>query len=249
MSTATADDVLPALLLTAALALVVYGFATGRGIAARFARSRNAGSRSGVILVWAAGTALGWAAPALIGLALLDRLDALTVMPVELRAAAAQLGFSANVSLGELAQLGLYLGIGMAVGIAIIAVRRWLGRPPSQLLYGSPLAARGPDECAAATLLALSAGVSEELFFRLLLPLLVAMVTGSGLAGLAVGLVTFVALHRHQGWLGLASVTLAGLALTYLYLLTGLLWVAIAAHTVIDLNAFVIRPWLAGFRR
>lgn len=240
---------LPALLLTAVLALVVYGFVTGRGIAARFARSRNAGSRSGVILAWAVGTALGWAAPTLLGLVLLDRLDALTIMPVELRAAAQQLGLSAGVSLGELAQLGLYLSIGMAIGIAIIVVRRWLRRPPSRLLYRSPLAARGPDECAAAALLALSAGVSEELFFRVLLPLLVAMVTGSGLAGLMVGLVAFVALHRHQGWLGLASVTLAGLALTYLYLLTGLLWVAIAAHTIIDLNAFVIRPWLAGFRR
>ena len=34
------------------------------------------------------------------------------------------------------------------------------------------------------------------------------------------------------------------------YLASGLFWLAVACHVVIDLNALVIRPWLAfGARR
>lgn len=240
---------LPALLLAALLAIVLHGFFSVRGFSARFADLFGRTSRSRVIVGFAVGTALVWAMPAVVALALLGRLDTLVEMPDELRQAAWDLGLPAGISPDDLAWLGLCLAVGVGLGIAIILIRRWRGKRSFGLPYRSPLAARDVREFPAAALLALAAGVGEEIFFRLALPLLVAIVSGSGVAGVAMGLVAFVALHRHQGWVGLVAVALVGAGLTYLYLLTGLLWVVIALHAAIDLNAFVLRPWLAGFAR
>ena len=40
------------------------------------------------------------------------------------------------------------------------------------------------------------------------------------------------------------GVALVGAALTYLYLLTGRLWVVMLVHVAIDLNALILRPWM-----
>jgi membrane protease YdiL (CAAX protease family) len=140
--------------------------------------------------------------------------------------------------------LGGCLLVGIAAGVGILAIRRRLGKRQIGFAYRSPAVARERDERLPATLLALSAGVSEELFFRLTLPLLFALVFGQGALGLALSLAAFAALHRHQGVLGMIAVTLVGAWLTYLYLLTGALWVAILLHVLIDLHALVLRPWL-----
>lgn len=177
----------------------------------------------------------------------LGQVDAIAIMPDVLIDAAWSLGLPAFLPWPALGRLALALAGGMALGGAIVAGRMWLGKSPGWIAYQSAAAARRHSDMPAAALLALSAGVSEELFFRLLLPLLVGLVTSSGLTGLAVGFVAFTLLHKHQGWAGMLLVALVGMALTYLYLLTGRLWVAMVVHTFIDLNAFVLRPWLTRF--
>jgi membrane protease YdiL (CAAX protease family) len=130
------------------------------------------------------------------------------------------------------------------LGLVALLVLRRIGRTPAGIRYRSPAAMRGPSEWPGAVALSLAAGIGEELFFRLTLPLLVAMVTGSGLAGFAVGLVAFGASHRHQGWVGVLATGIVGVFLAGLYLLTGRLWLAMLVHVVIDLNALVLRPML-----
>ncbi len=51
-------------------------------------------------------------------------------------------------------------------------------------------------------LLGASAGVVEEVFFRLYLPLLLVMAGMSAMAAFAAAVLPFALLHRYQGWIG-----------------------------------------------
>ncbi|WP_235532807.1 CPBP family intramembrane glutamic endopeptidase [Sphingomonas sp. Leaf412] len=97
-----------------------------------------------------------------------------------------------------------------------------------------------------AAALAVTAGITEELFFRLLLPLLIAAVTGCAVAGFAVACVLFGLAHRYQGPAGVVATMAVGALLTIVYLSTGSLWAAMALHAAIDLNAVVLRPIVSG---
>ena len=178
-------------------------------------------------------------------LALTGRLNALVALPSELfpaRAAAIRwAGGTIVVDAGALWVVG-----GIMLGGAMLALaERWRGRPlglgdveglmprtPAGLLWSVPLS--------------IGAGVNEEAFFRLLLPIAIAGVTGSALAGFAVATALFGIAHRYQGWRGVAATAVSGALLAFVYLLTGQLWAAIALHIAIDLNALVLRPVLSG---
>lgn len=240
------ERVLAAALLVGALLIVGWSWVSGRSLAARIAALAGRVSRPRMIVGWAMGTYITYGLSALLGLSLLGRIDASWRMPHELRLAAWSLGLPGEASAGTLLWLGGTLLVGIALGLTVLGWRRRRGKPPIGLAYRSPAAARAPAERLPAALLALSAGVSEELFFRLALPLLVALVTGSALLGFALSLLCFTAAHRHQGWVGMAAVAFVGGWLTYLYLLTGVLWVVAALHALIDLHALVLRPWLSG---
>ena len=95
-------------------------------------------------------------------------------------------------------------------------------------------------------ILSLVAGVGEELFFRLAVPLLVALATGSALAGFLLSAVMFAAAHRYQGRAGVIATGAMGVVFSLLYLSSGALWLAIAAHIVVDINSLVIRPAITG---
>jgi membrane protease YdiL (CAAX protease family) len=243
------DRVLAAALLAGALLIVGWSWVTGRSLAARIAALAGFVSRPRMILGWAMGTCITYGLSALLALALLVRAEACWRMPDELRMAAWSLGLPGEAGAGTLLWLGGTLLVGMALGLTVLRWRRSRGRSPIGLAYRSPAAARVPAERLPAALLAVSAGMSEELFFRLALPLLVALVTGSALLGFALSLLCFTAAHRHQGWVGMGAVAFVGGWLTYLYLLTGALWLVAALHALIDVHALVLRPWLSDSAR
>lgn len=235
---------LPTLLLAAALLIVASGLTGGRSVAARIAALGTPTSRPRVILGWAAGTFVSYGATALLALGLLGRMGQVVRMPAELRVSARALGLPAEADGATLLWLVATLLGGMALGLLLLWWRVRRGKPPIGLPYRSPATAQVRGERLPAAVLAVSAGVGEELFFRLVLPLLVALVSGSALLGLTVSLVAFAALHRHQGVVGTVAVAFVGGWLTYLYLLTGALWVVMVLHTLIDLHALVLRPWI-----
>lgn len=235
---------LAAALLVAALGLLAHGWYTKRSFAARIAWAVRAGSvsRPRATLGWAIGIAITYGVTALLALALLGRLPAVTVLPGELRAAASILGI-APLPLDAIAEVGWSLAGGFLLGaLAVIVMTRRGWRVVR--MYRSPAVAMNGREAGVALVLAASAGIAEELFFRLLIPLLGAIVTGSGVAGCVLGWAAFTLAHRYQGALGMAAVGLVGAGLAWLYLATGLLWLAILLHTVIDASALVLRPWL-----
>ncbi|WP_334655234.1 CPBP family intramembrane glutamic endopeptidase [Sphingomonas panaciterrae] len=235
--------VLPALaLLIGAIALIAHALRSRRSIAARIADAvRGASpSRPRASLGWAAGIAGMYGATSLVALALIGRVEAVAVLPPELHGAFGILPLD-GVALRETA---LAIGGGFLLGAGLLAVSLWRKWRVIGPTYRSPAIARTRQETGAAFVLAVTAGVAEEMFFRLTVPLLAAIVTGSAAIGCVLGWALFTLAHRYQGRGGMIAVGLVGAGLGWLYLSTGLLWAAMLLHAVVDVNALIVRPWL-----
>jgi membrane protease YdiL (CAAX protease family) len=94
--------------------------------------------------------------------------------------------------------------------------------------------------------LGLSAGVLEELLFRLALPALIFGIIGSGPLAFGVAALAFGMLHLYQGPLGILFATLLGLVFAALYVLTGSIAAPIVLHALVDLRSLVLIPIAVG---
>lgn len=233
--------VLAALLLLAALGGVWWFQKGDLGEYRRFCALDDSHSRRMRFRLWLARSALAFLLPVLVGLALLGRADAWAAMPGEFVAAA---GVMPSIFDDDGALSSLLIG-GAAGGLvagALIA-RFWRRKPIGNV---SALLPRERREVKYALALSVVAGVTEEAFFRLYLPLLVAMLTGQAWIGFAASLILFGAMHRYQGWAGVLATTALGAVMTGLYLMTGSLWVVMLVHTLVDVNGLVVTPVLGG---
>jgi len=95
------------------------------------------------------------------------------------------------------------------------------------------------------TVLSIVAGVTEELCFRLVLPILIFIVTGSGLLAVILSTIWFGLVHFYQGWIGILATLLVGAIMMFVYVLTQNIWLVMLIHTVIDLNDLSFAPWFA----
>lgn len=239
---------MPLALLLATLALLA--LYTRGDVAAflRFVRLDRSFDRRRRYRLWVVKQMLVFALPTVVGLALLGRLGAFATMPAEFRPAAALLG-DARVDAGFLAAMAAGIGGGLVVGGGIAW---WLGRRGRRMPMAGDLSAllpRNRAELPYGALLSLSAGVTEEAMFRLFLPLLIVLVSGSWVAAFALPVVLFGAMHRYQGRVGVIATTLVGMLFTAVYLYTGSILLAMVVHAAIDLNGLVIRPLLSGALR
>jgi uncharacterized protein len=214
----------------------------------RFRALEDTARRQRVFLRWARNACLMYLGVPLLGLALLGRLDALWRFPAEFAAV--------RIEVPELCDPGFLAGmvgailVGGTIGGLLAARRRTPAKPPAALDI-TPMLPRNRAELVRLFPLVLNAGVSEEIFFRLYLPLLL---VGSGAsAALAFGAtaIGFGLLHRYQGWLGVLLTTVLSGAFLFLYLATASLVAPIAFHLLINANALLLRPGikLAAARR
>ncbi|WP_294268534.1 CPBP family intramembrane glutamic endopeptidase [uncultured Sphingomonas sp.] len=233
-----------ALLLLAALGGIWWFQKGDLGEYRRFSALSDSHSRRMRFRLWLVRSALAFLLPVLVGLVLLGRIDALAVMPGEFAAIAAIM--PPIFDSGEAMQ-GMLIGGavgGLVAGALLARVRK---RKPLGNI--SALLPRERREVKYAAALSVMAGVTEEAFFRLYLPLLVAMVTGQAGLGFVASLILFGAMHRYQGWVGVLATTALGAVMTGLYLMTGSLWVVMLVHTLVDLNGLVVTPVLGGVLR
>ena len=198
---------------------------------------------------WIAVTFVLFAGYAVITLALLSRLDALARMPAEFTPVASVFGDGLGLSgarLGGMA-IGMAIGGGGAALFTILRkARSDAAAAPRTAGDYAALLPRNRAELLHAAALSVNAGLTEELFFRLALPLLFVVVTGNpwiafGCAGIVFGLA-----HLYQGAIGVVATTALGLLLTLAYLASGSIWVAVMLHILIDLVSLVLRPMLSG---
>ena len=226
-----------ALLLAAALAAVawfVWGDIPGM-------RRDSADTRVRMFRRWLVKDLAALLLPALVGLALIDRLGAIARVPPELVPLRAWLPGRAIEGWPLL--VGAVLGTTIGLGLAWRAGRR--GRRVFSIGAIDSVLAHSRAEVPYGVALAVMAGVAEELFHRLLMPLLGAAVTGSAAVGAGGALILFAALHRYQGWRGVAATAVVGALLQALYLDLGSLWLPMLLHVGIDLNGLVLRPLVA----
>ncbi|NML07635.1 CPBP family intramembrane metalloprotease [Sphingomonas sp. G-3-2-10] len=108
---------------------------------------------------------------------------------------------------------------------------------------------RNGRETLCGALLSLNAGATEELFFRLYLPLLLVLAGLNPVAAFVVAAIVFGLVHLYQGAAGVLATGVLGAALTLAYLLSGSLALPILLHVAIDLNALVVRPTLTRLMR
>lgn len=97
------------------------------------------------------------------------------------------------------------------------------------------------------TLLSINAGVGEELFFRLLLPLLFVTITHDAAIAFGGAIIVFGLAHLYQGLAGVLVTALAGIVMTAIYVATGSILWPILFHAVIDLRGLVLQPALTDF--
>ncbi|WP_309711725.1 CPBP family intramembrane glutamic endopeptidase, partial [Pseudolysinimonas sp.] len=146
-------------------------------------------------------------------------------------------GIPVAVALAVLVLAGLVLPVVLARNSldeapAIGDIRALLPRTRGELPYGAALS--------------VSAGVFEELLFRLGLPALIFAVTGNVLAAFLGATLLFGLLHLYQGPLGIVFSTVLGALFVVLYLVTGSILVPIVLHVVIDLRSMVLIPIALG---
>jgi len=199
---------------------------------------------------WIAVTFVLFVGYTLLSLALLGRLGALNDLPAAFVPAWALLGGGEAVAGGQIGGLaiGMAIGGGAAAAMAAIVRRRKKAerRPAKQLGDFAALMPRNNAELLHAAFLSINAGLTEELFFRLTLPLLFVLVIGNVWAAFALAAIVFGLAHLYQGWVGVAATTAVGVLLTLFYLASGSIWIAVLVHAAIDLVGLVLRPLLDG---
>ena len=211
----------------------------------RIKRLPDTTSRQKTYRLWIAKAAMAFVLPALIGLALLGRLDALVTVPPEFDALRRLLpSFHGDSRVELLGMIGGSALGGMIIGAVLATRRNW--RILKTIGNVGSLLPRNRPEIVHAAAMSIAAGVSEELAFRLFLPLLVAIVSGNAFLAFGVAVAAFGAMHLYQGRAGVIATTLVGALMVAVYLMTGELWLAMVLHALIDLNSLVLRPILAG---
>lgn len=239
--------VLAAVLLVLCCATVWWFVRRDVGEYAAFKTLEDTAARQARYRVWILRSFALFTGSTIAALAIIGRLRALLVLPPEF----APLSLALRSIVSQRAAYGFLMGLaggGLAGGVAIGILLRKRGRSHGAArTVGdiAPLMPRNGAETVHAALLSLNAGVSEELFFRLLLPLLLVMLAGSLVAAMVIADLIFGAVHLYQGPAGIVVTTILGLLLSVLYLATGSIWIAVGAHALLDLIGLVVRPTLA----
>jgi membrane protease YdiL (CAAX protease family) len=145
--------------------------------------------------------------------------------------------------------VGFAIGIVLVMVVPILLLRRRIDEVPA---IGDirAILPRNRGELPYGAALGLTAGIVEELLFRLALPALLFGVLGGipGAGPLAFGIaaVLFGALHLYQGPLGILFAFILGLFFSALYVVTGSILAPIALHVLIDLRSLVLIPIALG---
>lgn len=94
----------------------------------------------------------------------------------------------------------------------------------------------------------LSAGICEEILFRMFLPAVLQAYMPLALAFLAAGLI-FALTHIGSGWKNLLSSLLLGLLFAAIFYFTGNIWIVIVLHAGIDMNTGILGYRVARYEQ
>jgi membrane protease YdiL (CAAX protease family) len=146
-----------------------------------------------------------------------------------------------DLSIWSLAIRRPLVSIPLAVGLYVLAVAvmrpRWRRAVETRLPHLRYFMPHTAGERRWWVVVSVSAGVSEEITWRGVQPPLLAYVTGSPLAGIALSAVMFGAGHAMQGFKSAAVIVIFALAFQALVWTSGSLLLAMIVHAVYDITA------------
>jgi len=190
---------------------------------AAFKRLTTSADRQRFYRRWVVKSFLTLFGTTIVSLLILRQLQALITLPAEFIPLAARL--AARMPLTRVLDKSFLIGFASAAAITGILGGVLLAKKTqtSHAVLGDiePLMPRNSAETGWAALLSLNAGLSEECFFRLLLPLLLAGLLHSPLLAFVIATILFGLMHFYQGVAGVLMTTLVGVVLAGLYLWTG----------------------------
>lgn len=186
-------------------------------------------------------------AGAVIALALKGRLSTVFGLPAEFREAHVAL----NQPVVAIAFWSIIAAFFVLMAAPLFVISRLSNseqdiRRARNLLTAQPLLARNGHERFWGWLLSIDAGISEELLFRLVLPLSVFALSGNLAVALTLPLIAFGIAHLYQGLGGVLATGLVGALMLCVYLASGSLLLAIAVHALLDLRAVVLLGWMVA---
>lgn len=238
------------LLLALALAANAWFVWTDRAEYARFKALADTRDRQARYRIWAAKSFAIFMGLPLAGLALLGRLEALWHFPSEFLPAAARMPWLESDDGGLRGPVLIVAGL-LAGGVlgGVLAARKGAKAKAPVLGDIEPLLPRNGAEIAHGALLSFNAGLVEEVFYRLYLPLLIVAAGAGAVTAFVVAGLIFGIVHLYQGWVGVLATTVLGTILTGVYLLSGSLAAPILLHILVDLNGLVVRPLVTRLAR
>lgn len=235
-------------LLLVIVALLVWRAATReRREYAQFKRMRSTVARQKVMRRWLVESVLVFG-----GLSAAVLLAAWAYVPTALRDAqawapiAASREFFFDTSLGRGFAIGAMIGAVLLLVLPVLLLRRVEADELPTLGDIAALLPRTRGELPLGAGLAFSAGVFEELMFRLALPALLFGIGTDGPTAFLLATALFGVLHLYQKWTGVLTATALGAVFAYLYLVSGTILLPIVLHLLVDLRALVLLPIVIG---
>ena len=235
------------IILAIASLLVVYQILKDRTQFPKFVALETSEERRAYFRTSVLDSAFRYGVLGLVGLAMLGSLSGLLTFPELLAGGRAQT-FGWLTSNPD--QLYLY-GYGLA-GILFILFTIITILPFYMKAEDLPddgvmaMLARNWKEAKWSTLLSINAGISEEIFFRLMLPPAAFHLTGNILIAFGIAALFFGIAHAYQGVGGIIVTGILGLIFTLIYVLTAQLWLVILIHILVDLRGLILLPWALG---
>jgi membrane protease YdiL (CAAX protease family) len=247
-----------AVLVLATVALVVHEPISGRRSFARFLAQEAAEGETARLRFYRSWTVQG-CVTALLAIALVLVLPGVGLADIGFRApdlaGVDRFGITGgSVSTSTIAGMitGVLVMVVMMVVVSRVKARRDArgageqkpaAEPRGQMKAILPMLPRSGAGRRGWAMLSLSAGVTEEITYRglLLLTLAVALPSTTPRVTLVIAAaVLFGLAHWYQGWTGIVSTALVGGVMAGLYLSTGSLLVPMILHTLIDLRALLL---------
>lgn len=225
-------------------AIIVYTAATGDKSYKILATATSTVARQKIYRSWLRESWVLFGIPSLVGLVLLLQSGYSLQLPLDYPALE---GFGWGVALGATAILVLAIVSSWRQSTTTTQADKDKIRELIDKSGSGGLIARNSQERKLAGWLSFAAGVTEELFFRLILPL--TMVAIFGVEWILLIVIVSVLLsglaHAYQGATGILATSLVGAAFMGIYISTGSIWLAILVHVLVDIRSTVALSWMA----
>ncbi len=182
-----------------------------------------------------------------VALIVLNRLDAFTHMPDEVL----QIAQPLRAALAGISEHWVHVVIGLWVGVLGLAslLGAWqMKRLAKDNNVLGLLLPRNGEERWLCVAISVNAGFSEELFFRVVVPMLLVQVTGLPGVAFVAAVVLFGLGHAYQGLWGVVATSVIGAILFLVYLYTESFWLVAGIHAGIDLWSLVLVPRLVRWK-